>query len=134
MATILSSAIAMLIMGLYARFPLGLAPCMSMNAFFAFSVVLGMGMAWEVALAAVLVSSVLFIMLSFSGIRAKIIKGIPLPIKQVGNVGLGLFIAFVSFKNAGIIVPDASMFITFGGFNNPNVVIAIVGVLTLHFS
>lgn len=63
MATILSSAIAMLIMGLYARFPLGLAPCMSMNAFFAFSVVLGMGMAWEVALAAVLVSSVLFIML-----------------------------------------------------------------------
>ncbi|CAM4299442.1 NCS2 family permease [Erysipelothrix aquatica] len=133
MATILSSAIAMLIMGLYARFPLGLAPCMSMNAFFAFSVVLGMGMAWEVALAAVLVSSVLFIMLSFSGIRAKIIKGIPLPIKQAGNVGLGLFIAFVSFKNAGIIVPDASMFITFGGFNNPNVVIAIVGVLTAAF-
>lgn len=133
MATIISSAIAMFIMGFYAKIPLGLAPCMSMNAFFAFSVVLGMGISWQTALASVLASSVLFVLLAISGVRAKVIKAIPMTIKQAGNVGLGLFIAFVSFKNSGIIVPNDSMFITFGGFGNPNVIIAFVGILTASF-
>ena len=133
MATILSSAVAMLIMGLYARFPLGLAPCMSMNAFFAFSVVLQMGIAWQTALSAVLVSSLLFIGLSFSGLRSSIIKAIPTSVKQAGTVGLGIFIAFVSFKNSGIIVADPSQFITFGGFDNPNVIIAFVGIIVAAF-
>lgn len=132
-ATILSTAIAMLIMGLYARFPLGIAPCMSMNAFFAFSVVMGMGMPWETALSAVLASSVLFIILSFSGLRQSIIKDIPQSVKQAGTVGLGLFIAFISFKNSGIIVPDPSQFITFGGFDNPNVIIAFAGITVAAF-
>ncbi|NLL74644.1 MAG: NCS2 family permease, partial [Erysipelothrix sp.] len=88
-ATIISSAIAMLIMGLYAKFPLGIAPCMSMNAFFAFSVVMQMGMSWQSALSCVLVSSILFIILSFSGLRASIIKSIPETVKQAGTVGLG---------------------------------------------
>lgn len=132
-ATIVSTAIAMLIMGLYARFPLGIAPCMSMNAFFAFSVVLGMGMSWEVALSAVLVSSVLFIVLSFSGLRQSIIKEIPQSVKQAGTVGLGLFIAFISFKNSGIIIADESQFITFGGFSNPNVIIAFAGIIVAAF-
>ena len=132
-ATILSSAIAMLIMGLYARFPLGIAPCMSMNAFFAFSVVLTMGLSWQSALSCVLVSSVLFIILSFSGLRASIIKAIPQTIKQAGTVGLGIFIAFISFKNSGIIVADAGLFITFGGFDNPNVIIAFAGIIVAAF-
>lgn len=132
-ATILSSAIAMLIMGLYARFPLGIAPCMSMNAFFAFSVVLSMGIPWQTALSAVFVSSLLFIALSFSKLRQSIIKDMPVSVKQAGTVGLGLFIAFISFKNSGIIVPDDSMFITFGGFNNPNVIIAFVGIIVAAF-
>ena len=132
-ATIVSSAIAMLIMGLYAKFPLGLAPCMSMNAFFAFSVVLGMGMPWQTALSAVFVSSILFIALSFSGLRASIIKAIPDSIKQAGSVGLGIFIAFISFKNSGIIVSDPGLFITFGGFDNPNVIIAFVGIIVAAF-
>lgn len=132
-ATIVSSAIAMLIMGLYARFPLGIAPCMSMNAFFAFSVVLGMGMSWQSALSCVLVSSILFIILSFTGLRASIIKAIPQSVKQAGTVGLGLFIAFVSFKNSGIIVADPGMYITFGGFANPNVIIAFVGIIVAAF-
>ncbi|NBA02029.1 NCS2 family permease [Erysipelothrix rhusiopathiae] len=132
-ATIISSAIAMLIMGLYAKFPLGLAPCMSMNAFFAFSVVMQMGISWQTALASVLASSILFIILAASGVRSKIIKSIPLTIKQAGTVGLGIFIAFVSFKNSGIIVPDPGMFITFGGFDNPNVIIAFVGIITAAF-
>lgn len=133
MSTIISSAIAMLIMGLWARFPLGLAPCMSMNAFFAYSVVLQMGKTWQEALATVLVSSVLFILLAISGLRSTIIKAIPVSVKQAGTVGLGIFIAFVSFKNSGIIVPDEGMFITFGGFHNPNVIIAFFGLATATF-
>ena len=132
-ATIVSSAVAMLVMGLYAKFPLGLAPCMSMNAFFAFSVVLGMGMPWETALSAVFVSSLLFIALSFSGLRASIIKAIPDSIKQAGTVGLGIFIAFISFKNSGIIIADPGLFITFGGFHNPNVIIAFIGIIVAAF-
>ena len=133
MSTIISSAVAMLIMGLWARFPLGLAPCMSMNAFFAYSVVLQMGKTWQEALASVLVASVLFLILALSGARSKIIKAIPMTVKNAGTVGLGIFIAFVSFKNSGIIVPDEGMFITFGGFHNPNVLIAFFGILTAAF-
>ncbi|QIK69638.1 NCS2 family permease [Erysipelothrix sp. HDW6C] len=133
MATILSSAIGMLIMGFYAKFPMGVAPCMSMNAFFAFSVVIGMGMPWQTALASVLVAAILFLILSLSGFREKLTLAIPQTIKQAGNVGLGIFIAFVSFKNSGIIVPDESMFIAFGGFKDPNVIIAIVGIVTAAF-
>ncbi len=133
MATIISTAIAMFIMGLYTKFPLGLAPCMSMNAFFAFSVVMQMGMSWEEALAAVFASSILFLILSFSGVRQKLIAAIPVSVKQAGTVGLGIFIAFVSFKNSGIIVPDAGNFITFGGFDNPNVVIAFAGIIVAAF-
>ncbi|MGI6154832.1 MAG: NCS2 family permease, partial [Enterococcus lemanii] len=133
MSTILSSAIAMLVMGLWARFPLGLAPCMSMNAFFAYSVVLQMGKTWQEALSTVLVSSILFILLAISGLRSTIIKAIPVSVKQAGTVGLGIFIAFVSFKNSGIIVPDEGMFITFGGFHDPNVIIAFFGLTTAAY-
>ena len=133
MSTILSSAIAMLIIGLWARFPLGIAPCMSMNAFFAYSVVLQMGKTWQEALSSVFVASILFLILALSGIRSKIIKAIPMSVKQAGTVGLGIFIAFVSFKNSGIIVPDEGMFITFGGFHNPNVIIAFFGIIVAAF-
>lgn len=132
-ATIISSAIAMLIMGLYAKFPLGIAPCMSMNAFFAYSVVLQMGMSWQEALSAVFLSSILFTILAFTGVRTKVIKAIPDTIKKAGTVGLGIFIAFVSFKNSGIIVPDEGMMITFGGFDNPNVIIAFAGLLVASY-
>ena len=133
MATIISTALSMFVMGFYTKFPLGLAPCMSMNAFFAFSVVGGMGKTWEEALAAVFASSILFLILSFSGVRQKMIAAIPSSVKQAGTVGLGIFIAFVSFKNSGIIVPDAGNFITFGGFDNPNVIIAFAGIIVTTF-
>ena len=77
--------------------------------------------------------SVLFLILAFSGARSKIIQAIPMTVKQAGTVGLGIFIAFVSFKNSGIIVPDDGLFIAFGGFNNPNVIIAFFGLLTAAF-
>ena len=126
-ATILSTAIAMLVMGIYAKFPLGIAPCMSMNAFFAYSVVLDMGLTWQEGLSAVFLSSILFLILAFTGVRKKMIQAIPHEIKQAGTVGLGIFIAFVSFKNSGIIVADEGLLISFGGFSNPNVQIALFG-------
>lgn len=128
-ATIIASAIAMFIMGIYAKYPLGLAPCMSMNAFFAYSVCLGMGIPWQTALSSVLVASVLFILLSLSNMRAKIILSIPSVLKQAGTVGLGLFIAFVGMKNSGLIVKNDSILITFGSFSNPNVIVAIIGIV-----
>ncbi|MEG0686903.1 MAG: NCS2 family permease [Erysipelotrichales bacterium] len=130
-ATVIGAAIATLIMGLYAKFPLGLAPCMSMNAFFAYSVVKGTGFSWEEALACVFVSSVLFIILSISGMRFKILQAIPDVLKNAGSVGLGLFIAFIGFKNSGIIVADESSMIKFGSLTNPNTIMAMVGILVL---
>ncbi|NLW15424.1 MAG: NCS2 family permease [Erysipelothrix sp.] len=133
MATIIATAISMFIMGFYTKFPLGLAPCMSMNAFFAFSVVIQMGKTWEEALAAVFASAILFLILSFSGVRQKLIAAIPISVKQAGSVGLGIFIAFISFKNSGIIVANADMYITFGGFKDPNVLIAFAGIIVTAF-
>ncbi|MFV0246627.1 MAG: NCS2 family permease [Mycoplasmatales bacterium] len=128
-ATILSSAVATIFMGIYANYPLGLAPCMSMNAFFSFSVVLGSGYTWQQALSIVLLSGILFVMLSLTKWRMKIINAIPEVIKVSATVGLGLFIAFVGLKNAGIIIADPNNILTFGKFSNPNVVIAFVGII-----
>ena len=130
-ATIISAAIATLIMGLYAKFPLALAPCMSMNAFFAYSVVLGMGFSWQQALACVFVSSIIFMILTLTGLRVKIITAIPNVLKIAGNIGLGLFIAFVGLKNADIIIFDENTLIKFGTLTDPNTLIACFGLIVL---
>lgn len=129
-ATILSSAVATIFMGLYANYPLGLAPCMSMNAFFAFSVVLTGGYSWQQALSVVLLSGILFVILSLTKVRTQIIDSIPDIVKVSATVGLGLFIAFTGLKNAGIIIADSNNLLTFGTFANPNVIIAWIGILT----
>jgi len=104
-----------------------------MNAFFAYSVVLDMGLTWQEGLSAVFLSSILFLILAFTGVRKKMIQAIPHEIKQAGTVGLGIFIAFVSFKNSGIIVADEGLLISFGGFADPNVQIALFGFLVAAF-
>ncbi|WP_423364282.1 NCS2 family permease [Mycoplasma sp. P36-A1] len=130
-STIFGAATATLIMGLYAKFPLGLASCMSMNAFFAYSVVLGTGLSWQEALSCVLVSSVIFLALSYSGIRFKILEAIPEVLKNAGSVGLGLFIAFIGMKNSHIIISDPSTMIKIGDFSDPNFIIAGCGIIFL---
>ena len=103
-ATACSAALATLVMGLYARLPFALAPGMGLNAFFAYTVCLGMGFAWQLALTAVFVEGILFMILTVLNLREAIINCIPLNLKKAIAVGIGLFIAFVGLRNAGIVV------------------------------
>ena len=92
------------IMGIFANFPMGLAPGVGLNAFFAYSVCIGMGIQWEIALSGVLASGIIFLIISATGLREMIIKAIPTNLKFAVSAGIGLFIAFIGLKNAGIVV------------------------------
>jgi AGZA family xanthine/uracil permease-like MFS transporter len=127
-ATAVASIIGTLVMGIYAKYPLALAPGMGLNAFFAYTVVLGMGIPWEQALAGVFVSGVFFLILAISGYREIIINAIPAGLKHAAAAGIGLFIAFIGFKEAGIIVANKATFVGLGDFTNHNVQLALVGI------
>ncbi|HEY4578361.1 MAG TPA: NCS2 family permease, partial [Savagea sp.] len=101
-ATALAAAIGSILMGVLARYPIGLAPGMGLNAFFAFSVVLGLGIPWQTALTGVLFSGLIFIVLSLTGLREFIINSIPAQLKLAVGAGIGLFIAFLGLQNAKI--------------------------------
>ncbi len=127
-ATILSAAITTIIMGLYANYPFALAPGMGLNAFFAFSVVLGMGYTWQQALGAILISGIIFVFITITGLRETIVNAIPFSLKNAIGAGIGLFIALIGFINAGIIVGDPSTTVALGNLTNPNTLLAIVGL------
>src|SRR6185312_10666535 len=105
-ATALAAAVGSIFMGVIARYPIALAPGMGLNAFFAFSVVLGLGIPWQTALTGVLFSGLIFIVLSLSGLREIIINAIPAQLKFAVGAGIGLFITFLGLQNAKIIVAD----------------------------
>lgn len=128
-ATALSAATACAIMGLWANYPIGLAPGMGINAFFAYTVVLGMGVPWETALAGVLVSGILFLLLTISKVRERVINAIPLQLKMAAAAGIGMFIAFIGLKNAGIIVDDDATLVTLGELGSSAPLLAITGVI-----
>lgn len=128
-ATALAAALGTLVMGLWARYPVALAPGLGLNAFFAFTVVLGMGIPWQTALAGTLVSGVLFFLLAATGVRESIINAIPLPLKQATGAGIGLFIAFIGLRNAGIIVADPDTTVGLGDLSRPGTLLAIFGVI-----
>lgn len=128
-ATALSSVIATLIMALYANLPFALAPGMGLNAFFAYTVVLTMGYSWQMALTAVFVEGLIFIALTFLNVREAIVNCIPMNIKYAISVGIGLFIAFIGLKNAGIIVDSPATFVTIGDIGAPAALVALFGVL-----
>ena len=117
-ATTLSALIATLVMALYAKLPFALAPGMGLNAFFAFTVVLGMGHSWQFALTAVFIEGLIFIALTAFNIREMIVNSIPMNMKHAISVGIGLFIAFIGLKNAGIIVSSPATFVTLGDVTN----------------
>lgn len=123
-ATALSSLIATLLMGLTANLPVALAPGMGLNAFFAFTVVLGMGYSWQLALTAVFLEGIVFIILSLFNVREAIVKAIPMDIKRAVSVGIGLFIAYIGLKNSGIIT------FILPSDNNPLNVVQILGNIT----
>ncbi len=127
-ATCIASAIATLIMGLYAKYPFALAPGMGLNAYFTYGVCLGMGIDWRVALGAVFISGILFIILTLTKIRTWIFNVIPNAIKYGTAVGIGLFIAFIGLKNAGIIVDSKATLVTLGNLTEPSALLALFGI------
>jgi AGZA family xanthine/uracil permease-like MFS transporter len=128
-ATALAAALGTLIMGLWARYPVALAPGMGLNAFFAFTVVLGMGVPWQTALAGTLVSGVLFFIIAVTGLRGAIINAIPMQLKLATAAGIGLFIAFIGLRNAQIITADESTLVALGDFSRPETLLALFGVV-----
>lgn len=129
LATAISSALASIIMGLIANYPVALAPGMGVNAVFTYTIVLTMGVSFEGALACVFVSGVIFIIISVTGIRSMIINAIPNQLKTAIGAGIGFFIAFIGLKNAGIIVANPSTFVSLGDFTDPVVLLAIFGII-----
>lgn len=126
-ATCLASAFGCIMMGVLARLPVALAPGMGLNAFFTFTVVMGMGKSWEVALGAVFVSGVIFVLISLFKIREWLINAIPYTLKQGIVAGIGAFLAFIALKSAGIIVAHPATFVTLGDLTKFEPAMAILG-------
>ena len=127
--TCLSAVVGTLVMAIYAKLPFALAPGMGLNAFFAFTVVLTMGYSWQFALTAVLIEGIIFILLTVTGLRQHIVNAIPLVMRRAISPGIGLFIAFVGLKGAGIVTSSESTFITLGNMHDPAVLLGIFGIV-----
>ena len=128
-ATALSAAVGSFVMGFIAKYPLALAPGLGLNAFFAYTVVLTNGSPWQHALAAVFVSGVFFLLLTLTGLREKLINAIPMELKLAVGAGIGLFIAFIGLKNAKIVIANEATFVGIGNLTNPEVLLAIFGIV-----
>jgi AGZA family xanthine/uracil permease-like MFS transporter len=126
-ATCLAAALGTMIMGLYANYPIALAPGMGLNAYFAYVVVKGMGLSWPIALGSVFISGCLFLFVSIFKIRELIIGGIPQSIRTAITVGIGLFLGIISLKSAGIVVSNPATYVTLGNLHETGPVLAIVG-------
>lgn len=127
--TALTAAISTLLMGFMTNYPLALAPGMGINAYFAFTICLGLGVSWQSALGLVFVNGCIFLSLSVSGVREKIIAAIPHQLKLAITCGIGLFIAFIGLKNGGIVVSSPATFVTHGDFGTPGVLLCFAGIL-----
>jgi len=128
-ATCIASAAATLVMGLYANYPIALAPGMSLNAYFTYSVCLGMHIPWRTALGVIFFSGVLFLVLTVTRIREQIVNGIPNCLKHATAGGIGMFIAFVGLRNAKLVVANAATFVSLGRFSDPEVQAACAGLI-----
>jgi adenine/guanine/hypoxanthine permease len=128
-ATALASVIATLVMALVAKLPFALAPGMGLNAFFAFTVVLGMGHSWQFALTAVFLEGIIFIILTAFNIRELIVNAIPMAMKHAVSAGIGLFIAFIGLQNAGVIVNNDAVLVGLGDMGSAPVILALSGLV-----
>ena len=128
-STIVSAVIATLVMAIYAKLPIGLAPGMGLNAFFAYTVVLTMGYSWQFALTAVFIEGLIFILLTLSGLRQRIVEVMPLVLRNSISPAIGLFLAFIGLQNAGLIVKNDATLITLGNLHDPSVLLAVFGIL-----
>ncbi|NVD72435.1 NCS2 family permease [Duganella sp. BJB488] len=130
-ATCLAAALGTIIMGLYANYPIGMAPGMGLNAYFAYAVVLGMGVPWQSALGAVFISGCLFILVSVFKVRELIVNGIPHSLRVAITVGLGLFLALIAMKGAGLVVASPETLVRVGDMHKPQTIMAVFGFLLI---
>src|ERR1041385_5976561 len=128
-ATALASAVMTAVMGLATNYPIALAPGMGVNAFFTYSICQGMKVPWRAALAMVFLSGALFLLLTLTGIRQKIIEAIPVELKVTISCGIGLFIGFIGLKNGGIIVADPATFVRAGALATPATALVLFGII-----
>ena len=127
--TIIASVVATLVMALYAKLPFALAPGMGLNAFFAFSIVLTMGYTWQFALTAVFLEGLIFMLLTLTGLRQKIVDAMPLVLRKAISPGIGLFIALIGLKSAGIVVSNDATLVSLGDLHTPGVLLACFGII-----
>jgi AGZA family xanthine/uracil permease-like MFS transporter len=132
-ATCVASAFASLVMGIYANYPIAVAPGMGLNAFFTYTVVVGMRLPWQTALGAVFISGLVFFLLTVTHVRQWIVDGVPAVLRSAIGVGIGLFIAFIGLRNAGIIVRSDATLVTLSPMSAPGVLVAVAGLLVTAF-
>src|SRR5262249_13279931 len=131
-ATCLSAAVATLVMGLYANYPIALAPGMSLNAYFTYTVCMNMHVPWQTALGVVFFSGCLFLLLTVTKVREQIVNGMPDCLKHSTAAGIGMFIAFVGLRNANLVIANQATFVSLGSFADHAVQTACIGLaLTL---
>ncbi|MBU3807007.1 MAG: NCS2 family permease [Candidatus Phocaeicola faecipullorum] len=127
--TVIASAFATLLMAFYAKLPFGLAPGMGLNAFFAYTVCLTLGYTWQFALTAVLIEGIIFILLTVTNLREKIVDAIPVTLKNAIGAGIGLFISFIGLQNAGIIVNNDATLISMGNITSGPALLGMIGLV-----
>ncbi|WP_197490582.1 NCS2 family permease, partial [Brevibacillus sp. SKDU10] len=134
-ATVIAAMLGTLIMGLYANYPIAIAPAMGLNAYFAYSVVkTNQGLDYHIAFSAVFVAGILFVILSLTPLRSKLIEAIPNNLKHAITAGIGLFIAFLGLRMSGLITAHPSNLVALGDLHSPSVILALIGLLiTLIF-
>lgn len=130
-ATCLAAAIGCATMALWANWPIGMAPGMGLNAFFAFTVVAKLGYSWQQALGAVMISGLIFLLLSATGLRRRLIDGIPASMRSAIAAGVGLFLAIIAMKSAGIVVGSPATLVTLGDLTSPGVLVSIGGFFAI---
>ena len=128
-ATTLSAVIGTLVMAVWAKLPFALAPGMGLNAFFAYGVVLGMGYSWQMALTAVFLEGIIFLLLTAFNVREAIVNSVPLSLKKAVSCGIGLFIAFIGLQNAGIVQDNPATLVTMGTLTDPKPLLALIGII-----
>ena len=132
-STALAAIIGCLAMAFIGKMPFGLAPGMGLNAFFVFSVCLGMGYSWQFALTAVFIEGLIFILLTLTNVREAIVKAIPMSLRNAIGAGIGLFIAFIGLASAGVVVPNEATLVTLGDITSGSALLAIIGLIITGF-
>ena len=130
-ATALASAVMTVVMALATNYPIALAPGMGLNAFFAFTLCGAKGIPWQAALGLVFYSGLIFLTLSVSGLRKKLVAAIPIELKLAITAGIGFFIAFIGLKNGGVIVANPATFVALGDLSKPGPLLVIAGIIAI---